>query len=142
MFVTYDAFKHALQFDDGSTVSRVVEMLFHAPYFLATVMHEEDDIEFKRNFLLAGDDEVLAFAEHAPLGKLVALQILHSPGESPSGTWSFTPARFLDRQANPPTGLPPLAIITARDGTMYGGHPLAPIDQDWGPLLRLLEFSE
>ena len=140
MFVIYDEFKHVLQFDDGSTNSRVVELLFDAPCFLATVIYVEDEAKIERNFLLASVDDVLAFAEDAPVGELVALQVLHSPRGSSSGEWSFVPARFIDREDEPQKGVRPSAVITASDGTVYRGHPL-PGGDEQGELTRVVEFA-
>jgi hypothetical protein len=67
MFTTHPAFKHPIQLDAKSTTWRAVEIELQTPWFLATVFDSNEDIE--RTFILSGCDDVLLFAEQAPLGR-------------------------------------------------------------------------
>lgn len=124
MFATRPAFKNAMQLDDQRTHWRAVELMAHWPWFIATVILDEE-IGAKQSFILSTDKDVGTFlgAPSAP-GQFAGLTIILPPNHSPTRQWLTSEVikieRPIDQEAAP---IMPLIFLCA-DGTRYGGFPL------------------
>ncbi len=121
MFDTHLPFKYPLQFNEECTTWSAVEAVSPTPWFLATVLDPTELIE--RRFLLARDEEVLIFADQAPLGKLTALHLMQSPMWSPTGDWKLVPIRRVDRKHRKNPAFDSL-VVTDPEGVQYSGFPI------------------
>ena len=137
MFATYPPFKYPLQFSDQLTMWTAVELGDPTPWFIATVMDPNEQVE--RRFLLARSDDVIQFADQAPLGKLIALQLVLSPSWSPSGDWAMISIRRVARKRHRNKEFESV-VVTGSDGVHYGGYPVERMKGDPGSLELLAEL--
>ena len=138
MFTTHPAFKHSIQLDAKSTTRRAVEIELQTPWFLATVFDSNEDIE--RTFILSGCDDVLLFAEQAPLGKLIGLTLVQSPAWSATQGWALLPIRRVDRVARPAGDIDRTAVVVDAEGVRHGGFPVSPGEVPPGLLIPVLDL--
>ena len=139
MFTTHASFRRPLQLDETSTTWQVVELELGTPWFVATTLDSDEDLE--RTFLLSGCDDVLLFSERAPLGKLIGLTMVLPSHHSPSNTWSFVPICRIERATRRADGAAGSAVLTDPDGVKYGGFPVEPIEAQSGPLIHVADLS-
>ncbi len=137
MFATYEAFKFPLQFGDGSTIWRGVEIMLNNPWLIATL---EDDDEVPRTFLLKGLDDLLHVMESSELGKLTGVRLVLPPYVSPTSDWSFVHVCRVERELRSSDGAMPSAVLKSNDGRRYGGFPIHQTHRDEADLIALADF--
>lgn len=140
MFRTYPSFKHPIQFDETSTLWRLVELALHWPWYIATVLDPVEQAQ--RVFLLSGNDDLLLLAEQEDLGRLVAVHLLMSPAFSVTRDWELVPIVSVGQLRDSPHGTGPMVVVTAADGKMYAGVPIEAMDEPEGQLVRLFDFAK
>ncbi len=137
MFTTHEPFRFPIQFDDGSTIWRCVELGLNSPWLIVTVDSED---EIPRTFLLHGTDDLLQVAQAESLGKLRGVRLVLPPHASPTCDWTFVPVCKVERELRSVDGAAPSAVVTSRDGRRYGGFPIGPTerrDEDLAVLVNL-----
>lgn len=139
MFVTHGAFKHPMQLEGNSTLWTSIEVALHWPWYVATVQAPNEHV--RRTFALGTNDDLLLFAEQAPLGPLVALQLVLPPNDKRTDSWQLIPIVAVERYAEA-VGVAPLAVVTSTDGKRYGGVPLAQMEAPKAGLTSLIRFDE
>ena len=140
MFTTHPPFKHPVQWGDGTQQWNAVELTLSTPWYVATMVDEEEDLT--RTFLLTGSDELTAFATSDSLGRLSSLRLVLPPNWSVDGDWHFVVIKRVDLQLRPADGAGSEAIVQAINGTRYGGFPIQPLTGRLGALVPLAELNE
>ena len=137
MFLTYPPFRHAFQPHPASTLWTCVEVALRWPWYIATA---QDPVSpALRSFAISRSDELLYFAERAPAGRLVSLQLLMLSAVGDRAGWSSVPVVRIER-CHDDSGAAPYAVVTAEDGEKFGGVPVAPfspVGQQLVPVLNL-----
>lgn len=123
MFTAHPASTHPVQSSEESTTLPVVKLQLQIPWFIATLLHEDEKSE--RTFLLARCDDVLSFVEHAAFGTLTGLTLVQPPDCSATKDWACIQIRRIERTARPPEDVSRSAVVTGVDGVRYGGFRCA-----------------
>jgi hypothetical protein len=137
MFVTHGPFKHTMQLEGSSTLWTSIEIALHWPWYIATVQGPNEPV--RRTFALGTNDDLLLFAQQAPMGPLVALQLVLPPDDKRANAWQLIPIVAVERYSEA-VGVSPLAVVTSTDGTTYGGVPLARMNAPKDGLTSLVRF--
>ena len=139
MFLTYPAFRHTFQPHPASTLWTCIEVALRWPWYIATA---QDPISpAVRSFAIGRSDELLFFAEHAPAGRVVSLQLVMLSTAGGRETWVSVPLIRVER-CHDESGAAPYAVVTAGDGTKFGGVPLAPFSPAGQRLMPVLDFGK
>lgn len=139
MFVTHGPFKHAMQLEGSSTLWTSIEVAMHWPWYIATVQAPNEPV--RRTFALGSNDDLLLFAQQAPMGPLVALQLVLPPDDARSNGWQLIPIVAVECYAEA-VGVSPLAVVTSTDGARYGGVPLTRMEAPKAGLTPLVRLTE
>ena len=141
MFTTYDALKLPVLAGDGSSTWTAVELEMSAPWFVARL--RDDDNNLHRTFLLPDAEEVVTFASQRIAGMLTQLHLVLPPAWSPSGEWKFIRISRIERAlAAAAKNAGPSTLVAAADGTRYGGFPAEPVVCHGEPLVTLFELAD
>lgn len=141
MFTTYDALKLPVPAGDGSSTWTAVELETSAPWFVARL--RDDDNNIHRTFLLPDAEEVMAFAGRRIAGMLTQLHLVLPPAWSPSGDWKFLRICRIERAlAAPADGSCPSTLAASEDGTRYGGFPVEAVDCKGESIVTLFELGD
>ena len=137
MFATYETFKLPLQFGEGSTIWRGVEIMLNTPWLLATL---EGDEEVSRTFLLKGPDDLLQVVQSPELGRVTGVRLVLPPSVSPTRDWSFVPVCRVERELRSIDGAVPSVVLKSMQGQRYGGFPIAVAHRDEADLVALVDL--
>lgn len=141
MFISHKPFRHRVQPYPESTVWAGVELALGTPLFIVTCDRAMKN-GGSRQFLLHGTNELMALTQQQPVGPILSVQLLQPPAWSEGRKWTLVEIGQVLLQLQPPDGSMPSAVVRGRDGALYGGHPVRPIEGDPGPLEELAVLQE
>ena len=116
-----------------------MEINLRKPFMLASVATPLGKGVVMADYLLGGDDQVILFAESAPLGTLTSASVILPP-ITPGGAWRASPVLRIERTNNNRKGEREFAVITVEDGTSYVSFNPKPPTKLSDTLIRLVDF--
>jgi hypothetical protein len=137
MFATYETLKLPVQFGDGSTTWRGVEVILGWPWLLATLEDGEVD---DRTFLLQDADDLLRLVESSNTMELTGVRIVLPPAVSSTSDWAFVSVCRIERELKSFDDSAPGVVLTSRDGRRYGGFPIGQIERADSDLTLLVDL--
>lgn len=112
-------------------------MALSMPWLIAEC--EQEDCQ--RVFLCDGSAEASAFIEHAPVGRLLGLVLVLTPGWSDNGDWQFARVARVERDLRSVQKPPYSLVFLTVNGVRYSGSPLEPFAGDGTGCVTVLEFQ-
>ncbi|TDP73120.1 hypothetical protein [Roseateles toxinivorans] len=141
MFATRPAFKNPLQLDPQRTLWKTVELIAQWPWFIATVIIDEES-GARQSFILSTDKDVGAFLKEPPApGQFIGLSIVSPPNQSPTRQWHTNSVISIERPTNPEMAHAMPLTFLCQDGTRYGGFPLEVAELGVNDVAEVLRFS-
>jgi len=109
--------------NQNATFWDALKQRLHWPTYMVTIDGVQQGVS--RTFLVRESCDFLNFVQQAPLGQIMAINLLLFPAFPEVDVWEAVPVRYVDRlppNANVPF---PTPMLTSHAGQLFGGFPIA-----------------